>query len=242
MRSSRAVAVVVGLLLTLAAGAQAPDPVQRVFRTQVELEKKLLAGHLSELERINGELRAAGDRLVRLSEDLVRAEREGEDLVGLAARSLDLRRAEAEVAQLIAAGREARTAVATRRSSIALIEAEIARLEEELPRTRDDISGRWNVVLDPGSIRGVFDLRLDGTLVNGVYNLSGGWKGSLRGTYVDGILRLERIDSELGFVAVLRGRVAGAGGERRLAGAWQATNLAAGQPASGSWVARPESQ
>jgi len=73
-----------------------------------------------------------------------------------------------------------------------------------------------------------------------VYQLSGGWKGSLRGTFIDGDVRLERIDSQQGFVAVYTGRLVTRDTEKRLEGTWDATNLAAGLPTSGTWVARRE--
>jgi hypothetical protein len=113
-------------------------------------------------------------------------------------------------------------------------------MEEATQATPDDLSGRWIVAVEPGSFSGAFDLRLDGTIVTGVYQLSGGWKGSLRGTFIDGDVRLERIDSQQGFVAVYTGRLVTRDTEKRLEGTWDATNLAAGLPTSGTWVARRE--
>jgi hypothetical protein len=97
------------------------------------------------------------------------------------------------------------------------------------------------VAVEPGGQRGTLDLKLDGTLVGGSYQLSGGFKGSLRGTFINGTLRVERIDTQLGFVAVFTGRLSWRDGEKRLEGAWESTNLSSGMPASGSWVARRES-
>jgi hypothetical protein len=102
------------------------------------------------------------------------------------------------------------------------------------------LSGRWSVVMEPGSLKGTFDLRLDGSVVTGVYQLSGGWRGSLRGTLIDGNVRLERIDSQQGFNAVYSGRLITRGNEKRLEGTWDATNLAVGMPVSGTWVGRRE--
>jgi len=98
------------------------------------------------------------------------------------------------------------------------------------------------VAVEPGALRGTFDLRLDGSVVTGVYQLSGGWRGSLRGTLIDGTVRLERIDSQQGFNAVYSGRLVTRGNEKRLEGTWDATNLAAGMPASGTWVGRRETR
>jgi len=94
--------------------------------------------------------------------------------------------------------------------------------------------------VEPGAMKGTFDLRLDGSLATGVYQLSGGWRGSLRGTLIDGSVRLERIDSQQGFCAVYTGRLVARGNEKRLEGTWEATNLAAGMPAAGTWMGRRE--
>ncbi len=231
-RTSLATAAI--MLAAVAVYAQDADTVLPVFRAQVKLEQSLLAGHLGELERIQGELRTESDRLVRLLDDLLRAEREGEDVEGFTARSTDIRKTEASVEQLIAATQQVRAMIAIRRSTINGLEQEIGRLQSQEGQQGDRLSGRWDATVEPGGSTGTFTLRLNGTLVTGVYELSGGWKGSFRGTYVGETLRLERIDAELGFVAVYTGRLVS---DTKLAGSWQATNLAAGLPASGTWVA-----
>ncbi|HPW55972.1 MAG: hypothetical protein KA072_11965 [Thermoanaerobaculaceae bacterium] len=216
------------------------DPVIEVFKAQSEIEKRLLANDLTALEKAQGELSDASFRLLRLGDDLIRAEREGEDVSGLQARSADIARAEAEVARLIGACQMLRTAIGVRRSVLEQMQAEIRRLEEASQASQDELSGRWSVAIEPGGLRGAFDLRLDGTLVTGVYQLAGGWKGSLRGTLIGEIVRLERIDTQQGFVAVYSGRLVVREGSKRIEGSWEATNLAAGMPAGGSWVARRE--
>ncbi len=229
------------LLTSLPAPAQTPDPVVvEVFRSQLELERKLLGSELGQLERSQEDLRQACDRMLRLGDDLLRSQRDGEDVATLHARFADLRRAEAEVAALIAGAQQLRSTVAARRAVIEQLAAEVKRLEEALAAGGDDLSGRWQVTIEPGGLRGTFDLRLFGTLVSGVYELAGGWRGSLRGTLVGNTVRLERIDAQLGFVAVYTGRLAVRGQERRIEGSWQATNLAAGLPAAGTWLAQRE--
>ncbi len=235
MRGS-AVAIVVMLLGSISL-AQVRDPVVLVFKAQVEVEKKLVATNLAEMERVQDQLRAAGERLMRLGDDLLRAEREGEDMASFASRVADLRRAEAEVTQAIATAQQLRATLAARRSTLEQFQAEIARLEAG-GKTGDEVSGRWQVAVEPGGLKGTFDLELSGTIVTGVYSLAGGWKGSLRGTLIGSSLRLERIDAQLGFVAVYTGRVVTRGDEKRLEGRWDATNLVAGGPVSGTWVAR----
>jgi len=228
------------LLLALPCAAQGRDPVADVLRLQVGVEKRLLAADYASLERLASQLRGASERMVRLAEDLLRAEKDGETIESFAARSADLRRAEVEVEELNASSRQVRATIAARRGLLVQVEAELKQLEEAAPAGRDDLSGKWIVAIEPGGLRGTFDLLLDGTLVSGVYQLSGGWKGSLRGTLVGGTVRLERIDAQLGFAAVYNAHLVTRGGEKRLEGTWDATNLAAGMPVSGTWVGRRE--
>ena len=228
------------LLLACSAAAQGRDPVLEMFKAQRDIEKRLLGADLATMERVQDQLRGACDRLVRLGDDLLRAQKDGEDLGSFTARSADLRHAEAEVGELVASAQQLRTTIGARRAYLDQVLAEIRRMEEATQATPDDLSGRWIVAVEPGSFSGAFDLRLDGTIVTGVYQLSGGWKGSLRGTFIDGDVRLERIDSQQGFVAVYTGRLVTRDTEKRLEGTWDATNLAAGLPTSGTWVARRE--
>jgi hypothetical protein len=235
----------VALAALLLAGwslAQGRDPVLEVFRTQAEIEKRLLATDLASLGTVQEQLRAACDRLVRLGDDLLRAQRDGEDFGSFTARSADLRRAESEVADLTSAAAQLRSTIGARRAYLQQVQTEVRRMEEVTLASGDELSGRWLVAIEPGAMKGTFDLRLDGTLVTGVYQLSGGWKGSLRGTLISGDIRMERIDTQQGFVAVYIGRLVTRAGEKRLEGTWEATNLAAGMPAAGTWVARRETR
>jgi hypothetical protein len=92
------------------------------------------------------------------------------------------------------------------------------------------------LVVEPGQ-EGVAYLQQQGTLVSGTYSLSGGFSGSFRGTFVAGKVRLERIDSQYGFAAIFYGRLVGRDRNARLQGNWEATQLASGLPAMGSWTA-----
>lgn len=232
--------LVAGLLVGGTALAQFRDPVLEVFKAQTEMEKRLLANDVAGLEKTQSDLGDATGRLLRLGDDLLRAEKEGEDLSGFAARAADIARSEAEVARLISSAQLLRTSIGVRRSVIEQLQTEIRRLEEANPAGQDDLSGRWVVVIEPGGTKGAFDLRLDGTLVTGVYQLAGGWKGSLRGTLVGEVVRLERIDTQQGFMASYSGRLVSREGGKRIEGTWEATNLAAGMPTAGTWVARRE--
>lgn len=238
MRSTLAMIIAVCAAVPL---AWARDPVLEVFKAQAEIERRLLGGDLTRFERTQEQLREATDRMLRLGEDLVRAERDSEDVGALAARSVDARRAEREVIDLVAEAGTLRNGISSRRAHLEQLQNEIKRLEEAMKSAPDELSGRWTVAIEPGGMKGTFDLRLDGTIVAGDYLLSGGWKGSLRGTLVDGVIRLERIDAQQGFAAIYTGRLQNRSGERRIEGVWEATNLAAGMPAQGGWVARRES-
>ncbi|MFH1176140.1 MAG: hypothetical protein V1750_01940 [Acidobacteriota bacterium] len=229
-------------LAAAAAGAQGRDPLLDMLRIQADIERRLITADFATLDRVGEQLRGASDRLLRLTDDLLRAHKEGEEVGTFNARSADLRRAEAEVTDLVAAAQQLRATIAARRGYLEQVEAQLRQLEETSPASKDELSGRWNVVVEPGGQKGVFDLRLEGTLVSGVYQLAGGWKGSLRGTLIGGAVRLERIDAQLGFAAVYMGRLLTRGNERRLEGAWEATNLAAGMPSAGTWVGRRETK
>jgi hypothetical protein len=138
------------------------------------------------------------------------------------------------------------------------VEWQIQRIEDRLRRigflegemggggrseARDPLTGRWRVVILPQNQTGTFDLTLNGTQVSGSYTLSGGsltgsTTGSLRGTYADNHLRLERIDARRGSDSAFVGSVDPATG--RLSGTWTANDLASGQPARGDWSATRE--
>jgi len=113
----------------------------------------------------------------------------------------------------------------------------IGAIQEDLLGPRrgapDPLSGRWRIRLE--NRLGSMVLRLDGTLVSGEYQIEGGAAGSLRGTLVDNILRLERIDARTGADMNLLGRLDPA--TSRLSGTWHGAQLAAGGPASGEWDA-----
>jgi hypothetical protein len=114
----------------------------------------------------------------------------------------------------------------------------IGALQEELagrPSPRDPVSGRWRVRIGPGDHTGTFDLHLDGTLVTGRYILNDGAAGSLSGTYVNGSLRLQRVDTQRGLDVTYTGTLDPLAG--RVTGAWQGTELANGTAFNGGWTA-----
>ncbi len=123
---------------------------------------------------------------------------------------------------------------------ITVIRQRIADLDREVSgghgRRDDALSGEWRIRVDPGEQEGEVRLFLDGTLVSGDYSLQGGFTGSFRGTLVGDRLRLERIDSRLGFNSVFYGKLNREA--QSMSGTWEATDLSAGSVTSGSWTAK----
>ena len=84
----------------------------------------------------------------------------------------------------------------------------------------EKLDGRWRIELAPSSEVGLLDLRLDGTLVTGAYRLSNGEQGSVRGTYANHRLELERVDTVRGVDMTLSGVHDPETGE--ISGTWEA--------------------
>jgi len=203
----------------------------------VRIQSELLRLDLEELEVQRAKLQEAWVRVERSAADLVAAQQQGESLDSLKLRDEDLRQAESELVMHLNDVQRIRRAVLATQAVLDTTNAEIARLEQEVGPEEDPLSGTWRVVMEPGGQEGLMFLQLDGTLVQGTYRLSGNWSGSLRGTLVSGKVRLERIDSQVGYAATLYGKLAARGGESRLEGTWEATQLSSGLPSGGSWIA-----
>lgn len=188
------------------------------------------------LEKTQADLVEALTRVERGSADFLHAQGQGEGLESLRFRDEDLRLAEGETLMLLLEAQRMRLSILTSESMITEMEAEIERMAGERG-VGDPLTGTWRIVMDPGNMEGTLNLVLDGTLVQGTYSLDGGWSGSLRGTLVAGRLRLERIDSELGFAAIYYGALRLRGQVPRIDGKWEATQLATGLPSAGGWMA-----
>jgi len=228
------------VLLTLAAAVPCADaalPLAQALREEVKVEERVVALTVGELQQTEEQIQGAWVRVERQSVDLLRAQEQGESLDSLRLREEDLRAAEAELMMHIRHAQQLRREIIGERLRIAELLAEVQRLETTVGSADDPISGPWRLVVEPGGQEGYMSLVLDGTLVQGTYQLAGGWTGSLRGTLVAGKLRLERIDSQIGFASVFYARLTGGGEDARLEGTWDATQLATGMPSSGSWVA-----
>ncbi len=155
-----------------------------------------------------------------------------------------LRRLEAEVAELRATALARSKQVAEQRQRLY---ARLDRLEElgaEIERQRHrglvrtaELDGLWRIeAADADGTFGILKLDSQGTLVSGHYRMSNGAQGSVRGTLVQGKLEIERIDAVRGHDMTLDGHFDAAAGE--LHGEWHAKELSGGAPTWGEWTAR----
>lgn len=203
----------------------------------LELERKARSEDVDDLERVGGRIGRAEANASAARSHLVQILRDREsDATAVENAEEGVAETEARVRAL----EDRRRALSAR-----LVERirRIASLSDEIARRRaagrgagsvDPVSGRWEVVVNPGGRRGIYRLSLDGTLVSGEYSLDGGFRGSLRGTYVGEKLTLQRVDSERGIDANFYGRLIPA--QRRVVGTWEATAVApAVGPVAGTW-------
>jgi hypothetical protein len=223
--------------LAVAGSVFAAQPVTESLREQIRVYQEMLRMDLLELEDQRSLLQEAWIRVERGVADLTAAHRQGESLESLRLRDQDLRQAESELMMQLFAMQRIRRDILEGEALIATTEREIRRLGEEVGPVGDPLTGTWSVTMEPGGLEGILYLRLEGTLVEGTYRLDGDWSGSLRGTYVSGKVRLERIDSQIGYAATYYGQLVERGGSARIEGNWEATQLAAGMPSGGSWIA-----
>lgn len=227
-----------GLALAAAAtaGTLLADTVTDVLRADLARERRRMATDVSQLADV-------ARRLETATGDLTTASRAVADLAGRSDAAVDeiIRRedavasAEQEVKTLLDRRRLLVERLVERRRNIALLDAELR--GKRPAAVADLLSGRWTVSIEPGEQRGVFRVALDGTLVSGDYSLEGGFSGSLRGTLIGDRLRLERVDSQLGFTTVYYGRLARDGSQ--IAGTWESTTFGTGAADAGRWRAQP---
>jgi hypothetical protein len=239
-------ALVGAMSLAMLASAAPPapsrtgDPLLDFLLVSLEVEKKGATEDAEEFERVT-------ERLVRAEADvttavgrLARLLRDGNPerpVLDAAADAIEEARVRALVQQ------ERRRVIADSLGAhgrrAAFLREEIAKRRDSVRTVSDPVTGRWDVTIGPGNRRGTLRLALDGTIVSGDYVLDGGFRGSVRGTFVGDRLSLDRIDSERGFDAKFYGRVTG-GAARRIGGTWEGTVIApAPGPSGGTWSALP---
>lgn len=230
-------AVVVLGLVASAGVAFASSPVVRMLQHDLEIQRGLQDEELAQLQRVEVGFAEAWTRVRRGAADFLHAQVEGEVTESLRRRDEDLRLVEGQLLMDLLEMQQLRQSTIVRESLMAATRTELRRLTGGSGPSRDLISGVWRLVMEPGGHKGLMTLTLDGTLIQGTYELDGGWTGSMRGTLVGGRARMERIDSQMGFVAIFYGAVRVEGDSVRLEGKWEATQLATGMPSAGGWVA-----
>lgn len=248
-----------GVALTLPQAARAQD--MTAFLTmELEIERQLLADDLRLYSQARQ--RQIGER-ERVEELLVEVDQQietGTVILGdLENRERQIVTAEETLAATSREAERLRLRIYDRLRRTGLLEEALD--TQTGPDLRlDPLTGRWRVEIDPGNVEGVFTLRLDGTVVRGSYSIEDGGaggsllpgtlpptsgafvvpatstsRGSLRGTYAGGVLRLERVDTLRGLHSTFEGVLDPV--RRQLRGSWTAVELSAGGPGGGDWTA-----
>jgi hypothetical protein len=147
-------------------------------------------------------------------------------------------RADGQRASHVAAMTAVAERIQDRLRRIALLTAELGRPQpREEPAARAGVlTGEWELVFLPSEQRGRASLQHTGTIVAGTYDLSGGWTGSLQGTFVNRKVFLVRIDSRLGRSMELEGYLSSDGS--RIRGSWLNYELAGQEGSTGHWSAQ----
>lgn len=227
------------MFLVALLGGAAPSTVDAQvvdsLREQIRIREIVLEGQLDDLAEARQQLRELWLQLEQQTGNLMRAQREGETVDSLRLRDEDLRRLESEFLAAITKLQQERRTTLENRTMLAAIATEVDRLSTEVGDAEAPLNGTWRLVVEPGQ-DGTAYLQQQGTLVTGTYALSGGFSGSFRGTLVARKVRLERIDSQIGFAAIFYGQLVGQGRNLRLQGNWEATQLASGLASAGNWT------
>jgi hypothetical protein len=228
MRNTVIFVVFVGLI----AGMAAAPAVAQTARGLAAIHAALMAEGIAELERQNGLMQETWARVEAGSAAMVEAQRQGVDLDDLRGREDHLQELESQLMMRLFEVQRVRRDVLNHMAVIAAAGALGGQATEE----EGVLNGRGDVTVQPG-LTGTIDLVQQGTLVSGTYELSGGWTGSFRGTLVANKVRLERIDSQLGFAAIFYGELNQNADPNVIQGRWEATQLATGMPSAGGWRA-----
>jgi hypothetical protein len=212
------------------------DGASDAARADLARERKRLSVDVRGLADVSRRLEQALSQLGSASRVVADASSRGDPPDEITRREEAVSAAEQEVHSLLDRRRLLADRVVERRRTIAALESDVAAGRKPI----DGLTGRWVVLLDPGEQRGSFRLNLDGTIVSGEYMLEGGYSGSLRGTFVNDRLRLERVDSRLGFSTIYYGRLAR--DTSVISGTWESTDISGGAPGSGRWKAVREEE
>lgn len=228
MRQASCVVVFVVLI----AGVLNPPAVAQSVRGLAAIHAALMAEGIAELERQNGLMQETWAQVEAGAGAMIDAQRQGADLDTLRTREDQLQELESRLMMRLFEVQRVRRDVF---AHLAVVDAAAA-LGAQSSEEAGVLDGPWNIVVQPG-LTGTIFLVQQGTLVSGTYEFSGGWTGSLRGTLVANKVRLERIDSQLGFAAIFYGELNLGAEPNVIRGRWEATQLATGMPSAGGWRA-----
>lgn len=223
-------------LLPVTAGAQAPAaaapperPVSAANQTELRLEQRLLSLDLVAYKETRDREGLARQRVTEVLGRLDQA---------LASSTVALGTLENLQDELAVARGAAHTAEERLNGQLDRLEERLRRIalletDTGAPVRADALTGRWRVTIQPQNLTAVFDLRLDGTVVGGSYQVNGSTSGSFRGNLADGRLRMQRLDAQGGFDSTWEGIVSNG----RITGTWTTNELVTGQPNRGEWTA-----
>lgn len=223
---------IAGFVVAVITGVLSPLVEAQDLRSLAVIHARLMADGIEELERQNGLMRKTWVLVDAGSGAMVEAQRQGADLDALRLRDEDLQQLESQLMMRLSEVQRVRREVMT---NLAVIEA-AGGITSTQAGQLGVLDGTWELTVQPG-LKGTIFLVQQGTLVSGTYELSGGWTGSVRGTLVANKIRLERIDSQLGFAAIYYGELNLSAEPAVIQGRWEATQLAAGMPSAGGWRA-----
>jgi hypothetical protein len=202
------------------------------LQTELQLERKILALDLVSYREARTKEQTARDRVTAAMQRLDQA---------LGGDSLALGTLEALFGELSAARATAASAAEQMDWQVRFLQERMRRisfLEGEIGgrgMRETGIAGRWQLQLSPTSQTGTFALQLTGTAISGTYSIQGGSSGSVRGTLSGNRVQIELVDTAGGVESTWTGAFDPA--SQRMAGTWLATELAAGRPAQGAWIA-----
>jgi len=211
------------------------DAVSDATRADLARERRRLGSDVRSLSDLTRRLETSLSQLASAARVVSDAVGRGDPPDEITRREDAVSAAEQEVHALLDRRRLIADRVVERRRTIAALESDLSGR-----RSVDALTGRWSVLLDPGEQKGTLRLNLDGTIVSGEYTLEGGFSGSLRGTLVNDRLKLERVDSTLGFSAIYYGRLSR--DSSTISGTWESTDVSGGAPSSGRWRAVREEE
>ncbi len=207
------------------------------LQVDMEMERHLLGLEMERFLHLEERRRGLAESVAALYQELnAMMQGPGEaDPEEVAAKESELGKTEQEETDVRLQLRDSRGRIRRTRTRVEFIRNRIGVLRSGLPSATESLTGRWQVIYLPMGDRGWFQLKQTGTLLGGEYHLEGGWKGSLQGTFIDGKVFLQRIDSKLGRFSELQGYLSSDG--KSIKGSWQNFELSGIDPSSGSWSA-----